>query len=151
MPVPRERPGFEEMKVQVQVTCVGLLKGLQDFLVDLDFFYCCKFTRNLERARDIPCFERIKAQVQVTCVGLLEGLQDFLADLHFFIVVSLQGIWKEPETFYVLKELKSRFRSHVWDSLRDSKTFWATWTFSSFVLVFYETESPGCFRFSSAV
>ena len=35
------------MKVQVQVTCVGLLKGLQDFLVDLDFVYCFKFTRNL--------------------------------------------------------------------------------------------------------
>ena len=27
------------MKVQVQVTCVGLLKGLQDLLDDLDFFF----------------------------------------------------------------------------------------------------------------
>ena len=54
--------------------------------------------------RERPGFEGMKVQVQVTCVGLLKGLQDFLVDLDFFIVVSLPGIWKQPETFHVLKE-----------------------------------------------
>ena len=43
----------------------------------------------------------------------------------------------------VLSELKSRFRSHVWGSLRDYKTFWVTWTFSFLwlLVVYHENGS----------
>ena len=36
-------PGCTGIKVQVQVTCVGLLKGLQDLLGDLDFSFLLFF------------------------------------------------------------------------------------------------------------
>ena len=45
----------------------------------------------------------------------------------------------------VLSERKYRFRSHVWGSLRDSKTFWVTWAFSFLflllLLVYHENGS----------
>ena len=61
--------------------------------------------------------------------GSLRDSKTFGLTWTFFIVVSVPEIWKEPETFHVLKELKPRFRSHVWGFLRDSKTFLLTCTF----------------------
>ena len=45
-------PGCTGTKVQVQVTCVGLLKGLQDLLGDLDFsflLFLARLSLKLER------------------------------------------------------------------------------------------------------
>ena len=46
------------MKVQVQVTCVGLLKGLQDLLGDLDFsflFFFASLSLKLRRKNILGC------------------------------------------------------------------------------------------------
>ena len=49
-----------------------------------------------------------------------------------WVGVPGDGGWIESDGTGVpgLNERKSRFRSHVWGSLRDSKAFWVTWTFS---------------------
>ena len=41
---------------------------------------------------------------------------------------------------------KSRFRSHGWGSLRDSKAFWVTWTFYFLSLLVYHEETTSSSR-----